>query len=52
MNNSKMAEQTIYEDEYEYDEIVGERGKKRKLDILNKRKVTEWEMDELFCEFE
>ena len=43
---------TIYEDEYEFDEVVGERGKKRRMDILNKKKVTSWEMDDLFCEFD
>jgi hypothetical protein len=46
-----MAE-SIYEEEFEYDEVMGERGKKRKLDALNKRKLTDWEMDELFCEFD
>jgi len=47
-----MEDKIVYEDEFEFDSVVGERGKKRKLDVLNKRKVTDWELDELFCEFE
>ena len=45
-------EAIIYEDEFEYDEIRGESGKRKKLEALNKKKLTSWEMDELFCEFE
>jgi hypothetical protein len=44
--------ENIYEEEFEYDEVLGERGKKKKLEVLNKKKITDWEMDELFCEFE
>ncbi|MFH1072567.1 MAG: hypothetical protein V1743_04020 [Nanoarchaeota archaeon] len=46
------TEEVVYEEEFEYDEVMGEKDKKRKMDLLNKKKVTKWEMDELFCEFD
>ena len=49
---NRKTEEVIYEDEFEYNEILGEKDKKRKMDVLNKKKITKWEMDELFCEFE
>ncbi len=36
------------EDEHQLEEIRGEHGKKPKLDILNQKKLSKWEMDELF----
>lgn len=40
------------EEAYELDEVNGARNKKRKMDLLNKRKVSRFELDELFCELE
>jgi len=37
-----------YDDEFEFDEIRGSHGKKPKMAILNKRKLSSFEMDELF----
>jgi len=45
-----MNQEATYEDEYEYDEVTGAREKKRMMDVLNKKKLTRWEMDELFAE--
>jgi len=45
-------DEVVYEGEFELDEVVGEKDKKRKMDLLNKKKLTKWEMDELFCEFD
>jgi hypothetical protein len=36
------------EEEYEYDEVVGGRDKKPVLSALNKKKLSKYEMDELF----
>ena len=38
------------EEDYEFDEVTGAKNKRRKMDVLNKRKVSKYEMDELFCE--
>lgn len=38
-------------DEFEFDEIRGAHGKKSKMAILNKKKLSSYEMDELFLEF-
>lgn len=43
---------TTMEDEEMLDEIRGETTKKPKLSILNQKKVSNWEMDELFTEEE
>ncbi|MCF7866448.1 hypothetical protein K9L67_01370 [Candidatus Woesearchaeota archaeon] len=43
-------EMTSIEDEEMLDEIRGETVKKPKLSILNQKKVSNWEMDELFTE--
>lgn len=40
------------EEEFVYDEVTGGKGKKRALDILNKSKLSKYEMDELFCNWE
>ena len=39
------------EDDFEFDEITGGRGKRRVLDALNKSKLGKHEMDELFCDW-
>ena len=36
------------EDEHQLEEIRGEQGKKPKIEILNQKKLSKWEMDELF----
>ncbi len=36
------------EDEHQLEEIRGEHTKKPKLEILNQKKLSKWEMDELF----
>ena len=36
------------EDEFEFDQIRGSHGKKPKMAILNKKKLSPYEMDELF----
>ncbi len=38
------------DEDYEMDEVTGAHGRRRKLDILNKKKVSKYELDELFCE--
>jgi hypothetical protein len=43
---------TESDEDFELDEVNGARNKKRKLDLLNKRKISRFEMDELFCEFD
>lgn len=40
----KMAD----DDDYEFDEVMGEHGKKSKLSGLNKKKLSSEEMDEIF----
>jgi len=35
-------------DDYEFDEIKGEAGKKPKMAVLNKGRISKYEMDELF----
>ena len=42
----KFTEQ--HETEFEYDEIKGEAGKKPKMAVLNKTKLSKFEMDNLF----
>ena len=37
--------------EFEYDEIRGAHGKKPKMAVLNKKKLSSYEMDELFLDF-
>jgi len=39
------------DDEYEYDEIRGAHGKKSKMSILSKKKLSSQEMDELFLDY-
>ncbi|MBW2988838.1 hypothetical protein KY358_00815 [Candidatus Woesearchaeota archaeon] len=40
------------DDEFEFDEIRGAHGKKPKMAILNKKKISSYEMDELFLDFD
>ncbi len=39
------------DDEYVMDEVRGTHGKKTKMSVLNKKKLSSYEMDELFLEF-
>ena len=39
------------DDEFEYDEIRGAHGKKPKMAVLNKKKLSSYELDELFLDF-
>ena len=40
------------EDDFELDIITGERNKRSKMDVLNKKKVSKQEMDDLFAHIE
>lgn len=40
------------EDEKQLEEIRGETQKKPKMEILNQKKLSKWEMDELFLDNE
>lgn len=46
-----MGQELNEEEEYLLDEITGCRNKKPKMSILNKKKLTSWEMDELFLDY-
>ena len=37
-------------DDFILDEVRGSHGKKPRMAILNKKKISSWEMDELFLE--
>ncbi len=39
------------EEEYIFDEVTGSKGKKSVLSNLNKKKLSKWEMDNMFCDF-
>ena len=41
-----------YEEEQELAHIRGQAGKKKDMSLLNQKKVSSWEMDELFGEDE
>jgi hypothetical protein len=43
---------TSIEDEQQLEEIRGENTKKPKMNILNQKRLSKWEMDELFLETE
>lgn len=47
---SRRAKPRDGDEEFEMDEVTGAHGKRRKLDLLNKRKLSKYELDELFCE--
>lgn len=38
----------MQENDFEYDEVKGESGKKSKMALLNKTKLSKYEMDDLF----
>ncbi len=42
---------TAMDDEFVFDEIRGAHGKKPKMAVLNKKKLSSHEMDELFLDF-
>jgi hypothetical protein len=44
-------EENINEDDYEFDSVVGGRDKKPVMSLLNKGKLSKYEMDELLNEF-
>jgi len=51
LSNEEVYEKLLekgQEDEYEYDEVVGGRDKKTVLSALNKKRLGQFEMDELF----
>jgi hypothetical protein len=37
------------DEEFVYDEVTGSKGKKKVLSVLNKSKLSKYEMDEIFC---
>lgn len=41
-------EEESKEQEYEFDEVRGEHGRKPKMAVLNKTKLSRYEMDDLF----
>jgi len=43
--------ETSTNEEFEFDEIRGAHGKKPKMAVLNKKKLSSYEMDELFLDF-
>ncbi len=43
---------TSIEDEQQLEEIRGENSKKPRMNILNQKKLSKWEMDELFLDGE
>ncbi|MFA6072993.1 MAG: hypothetical protein WC758_02695 [Candidatus Woesearchaeota archaeon] len=43
---------TSVEDEQQLEEIRGETSKKPKMNILNQKRLSKWEMDELFLDNE
>jgi hypothetical protein len=43
---------TSVEDEQQLEEIRGENSKKPRMNILNQKKLSKWEMDELFLDNE
>jgi hypothetical protein len=38
-------------DDFEFDEVRGAHGRKPKMAVLNKKKLSSYEMDELFLDF-
>jgi hypothetical protein len=43
-----MEEKDFSEKDFEFDEVRGEHGRKPKMAILNKTKLSKYEMDDLF----
>ena len=43
-----MEQETVVEKDFEFDEVRGEHGRKPKMAILNKTKLSKYEMDDLF----
>jgi hypothetical protein len=43
-----MEQETVSENDFEYDEVRGAHGRKPKMAILNKTKLSKYEMDDLF----
>ncbi len=43
-----MEQETVMENDFEFDEVRGEHGRKPKMAILNKTKLSKYEMDDLF----
>ena len=43
-----MEEENVSEQEFEFDEVRGAHGRKPKMAILNKTKLSKYEMDDLF----
>jgi hypothetical protein len=43
-----MEQESITETDFEYDEVRGAHGRKPKMAILNKTKLSKYEMDDLF----
>jgi hypothetical protein len=49
----KIIKQEVEEEEHSeffYDQVNGGRGKKPVLSVLNKGKISKFELDQLFCE--
>lgn len=43
-----MEQENIMKHDFEFDEVRGEHGRKPKMAILNKTKLSKYEMDDLF----
>lgn len=50
LEGKPMSEEADNEDDYEFDEVVGGRDKKPVMSILNKGKLSKYEMDDLLNE--
>ena len=50
MKSKEEKVSAVEENEFEYDEIRGAHGRKPKMAILNKTKLSRYEMDALFLE--
>jgi len=48
---NELETSTESSEEFEFDEVRGSHGKKPKMAILNKKKLSSYEMDELFLDF-
>jgi len=51
MSDSDTSQAPKEDDEFVLDEVRGGHGKKPKMAVLNKKKLSSYEMDELFLDF-
>jgi hypothetical protein len=51
VNEMEEWNMTGKDEDFEYDEVRGAHGKKPKMALLNKKKISSYELDELFLDF-